>query len=301
MSDRYRPSAGKTVATAALVSLGVASLGTVTWVPLLVLNSKLWPTIPWALPAEVVALALIWAWLGGRGRPHRLSATRSRLLRARRVSPRTFLWAAAAGAASLVALAGLWIVLVRITGAGGNPTLQATAAFPASFVVAVIVVASLVSPISEEAAFRGYGQVLLERRFAPPVAIAVSSIFFAAYHGPTQGFAPSKIVFYFLVGAVFGAIAYLTDSVLPALPVHVAGDLLFFFAIWPADSARQLIWTHGADLGFWLNAAQAVAFGALAVWAFRRLARSRGTGGTAARRPDPRAPERPGLAHRCSV
>lgn len=281
---RTRTSAVRSIAVAALASFGVAALGTITWGPLLALNERLTPTVPWSVPAEGLALVLIWSWLGGRWRPARWAAARRRLLRSRIVSPAAFAWAAVAGGLSLVALAGLWIVLVRVTGVGGNPTLPSAARYPAFVFAALIVMGSLVSPLTEEAAFRGYGQVLLERRFPPVAAVALSSLFFALYHGPTQGFQPSKVAFYFVVGVVFGTIAYLTDSVLPAIPVHLAGDLLFFTSIWPQDAGRTLVWTHGADLGFWLNAAQVLVFGALAWLAFRRLrAVTRGGSGAEAR------------------
>jgi membrane protease YdiL (CAAX protease family) len=271
METRTRTSAVRSIGVAALASVGVAATGVITWQSLLTLNLRLTPGIPWSVAAEGLALVLIWAWLGGRWRPARWAAARRRLLRSRIVSPTAFVWAAAAGGLSLVALAGLWIVLVRMTGAGGNPTLTAAAAYPAITVAAAIVMGSLVSPFSEEAAFRGYGQVLLERRFPPVVAVALSSLFFGLCHGPSQGFQPSKIAFYFTVGVVFGTIAYLTGSVLPAIPVHVAGDLLFFTAIWPNDAGRTLVWTHGGDPGFWLNVAQTLVFAILAWLAFRRL------------------------------
>jgi hypothetical protein len=111
------------------------------------------------------------------------------------------------------------------------------------------------------------------------VAVALSSLFFALYHGPTQGFAPSKILFYFTVGAVFGTTALLTRSVLPAIPVHIAGDVLFFTLIWPHDATRPLVWTHGADAIFWLHCAQVAVFGALAFAAFTRLRRAGAPGG----------------------
>lgn len=264
-------SAVRTVAVAALASLGVAALGTLTWAPLLLLNARLTPGIPWSVPAEGLALALIWAWLGGRGWPSGTAEARRTLLRSRPVPPSVFGWAALAGGLALVALAGLWVVLVRLTGAGGNPTLPTASAYPAVFVAAAVVMGSLVSPLTEEAAFRGYGQVLLERRFPPLAAVALSSLLFALYHGPTQGFQPSKLAFYFVVGVVFGTIAYLTGSVLPAIPVHVAGDLVFFTLIWPHDAGRALVWIHGADGPFWFSVAQALIFAALAALAFRRL------------------------------
>jgi membrane protease YdiL (CAAX protease family) len=263
----------KAIGLAAMASLAVAALGSLTWGPLLVANAALSPRIPWSVPAEAIALLLIWLYLNGAGWPRRTSEARRALLRARVVPPRIFGWAAIAGGLALVALAGLWIVLVQLTGAGGNPTLPNAGRYPALFVALAIAMGSLVSPLTEEAAFRGYGQVLLERSFKPVVAVALSSLFFALYHGPTQGFALSKIVFYLTVGVVFGAIALITTSVLPAIPVHIAGDVLFFTLIWPYDAARPLVWTHGADATFWLHTAQILIFGVLAALAFRQLQR----------------------------
>jgi hypothetical protein len=37
--------------------------------------------------------------------------------------------------------------------------------------------------------------------------VVLSWLLFALYHGPTQGFAPAKLSFYFIVGVVFGVIA----------------------------------------------------------------------------------------------
>jgi membrane protease YdiL (CAAX protease family) len=130
---------------------------------------------------------------------------------------------------------------------------------------------SLVSPITEEAAFRGYAQVRLERVFPAWTAILISSLLFAFWHGPTQGFVWSKLLFYFVVGVAFGTTAYLTNSSLPAIPAHILGDVTFFFFIWPHDAARPLVWRDGADLWFWIYIAQAVIFTVLAILAFRRL------------------------------
>lgn len=262
------------VALSAVAGFGVAAAGSLIWGGLLVANLRTTPAVPWAAAVMAVVLWLLWSYLGGRWWPARTSAARRGLLRARPVPARLFAGAVGAGLLALAALAGLWIVLVRVTGAGGNPTLDAVAAYPAITVVAGILMGSLVSPLTEEAAFRGYSQTLLERRFPTVAAIALSSAFFALWHGPTQGFGWSKLLFFFLVGVVFGTIAWLTGSVLPAIPVHIAGDLVFFTLIWPNDAARTVIWTHGADAWFWLHAAQTVGFAALAIAAFRWLARS---------------------------
>lgn len=259
---------------AAVLALLVAGVASVVWGGLLVANLTLSPAIPWAVVVMAVALVLLWQYLGGRWWPRGTSARRRSLLRWRTV-PRTVLgWALLAGALSLAALVGLWIVLVELTHNGGNPTIPQGATTPAWTLALALVMGSFVSSLTEEFAFRGYAQVTLERAFGGVTAVALSSLFFMLYHGPTQGFAWSKLLFYFLVGVAFGTIACLTKSTLPAWPAHLAGDLTFFFLIWPYDAARRFVWREGADAAFWLYVAQAVVFTALAILAFLRLSRA---------------------------
>jgi hypothetical protein len=104
----------------------------------------------------------------------------------------------------------------------------------------------------------------------------IASVLFALAHGPTQGFLWPKLLFYFLVGVTFGATAHLTNSILPAIPLHIVGLLIFFTFIWRQDAARRLVWEGGTDNWFWIHATQAITFTVLAVWAFQRLARVSG-------------------------
>jgi hypothetical protein len=144
--------------------------------------------------------------------------------------------------------------------------------YPALTVSAFILVGSLVSPLMEEAGFRGYLQVALERDFNIPVAVLLSSLFFALAH-LNHGVLVPKLLVYFLVGVTFSTLAWLTDSILPVIPVHIMGDLTFFILIWPHDKARPLFSAGGAGMWFWLHCAQTVLFAALAALAMRRVAR----------------------------
>lgn len=256
-----------------ILASSISAFGTGVWTVLITTNLMTSPTIPWAIIVMAFVLWLMWQYLGGRWWPRSTSQTRRTYLRANPVPGRVLVWALLAGVLSLIALAGSWIVLVELTGAGGNPTIPNYSQYPRLIVVLGLLMGSLVSPITEEAAFRGYGQVILERVFPAAVAIALASGLFALWHGPTQGFAWSKLLFYFVVGVVFGTIAYFANSVLPTLPVHILGDLTFFFLIWPYDAARLLVWRNGLDAWFGLYSSQAVIFTALALLAFRQLAR----------------------------
>jgi membrane protease YdiL (CAAX protease family) len=184
---------------------------------------------------------------------------------------RTYLWSFAAGILSVVALAGYWIVLFRLVKMPPN-ALPDVSSYPRMTVALMILMGSLVAPFTEEAGFRGYFQVALEREFRGSVAVAVSSLVFAFAHF-AHGILWPKLLLYFLVGIAFGSTAYLTKSTLPAIPPHMIGDLTFFTLVWPNDAARPLVLDSGADNWFWIHVAQAIVFTVLAVWAFQRLAK----------------------------
>jgi membrane protease YdiL (CAAX protease family) len=111
-----------------------------------------------------------------------------------RVSASPLGWALAAGVFAVIALAGYWIVLFQIVRTPPN-VLPDLSKYPSLTVALVLATSSLVSPIVEEVGFRGYCQQILE---------------------------------YFLADLAFGAIAYLTNSILANIPVHIAADAVFF-------------------------------------------------------------------------
>jgi membrane protease YdiL (CAAX protease family) len=255
-----------------VLAFGVATFAGGIWSALLVTNLQSTPAIPWSVPVMALLLWLMWSYLGGWGWPSGTSEARRRYLRAHRRPGRTYLWAWVAGALSVVALAGYWIVLFQLVKVPAN-LLSDVSGYPRITVALMILMGSLVAPLMEEAGFRGYFQVALEREFRAPAAVAISSVVFALAHGPTQGFLWPKLLFYFLVGVAFGATAYLTNSILPAIPVHVVGLLIFFTVVWPQDAVRRSVWNGGMDYWFWIHGVQAIMFTGLALGAFRQLAR----------------------------
>ncbi len=263
----------RAVLWAVLVTAVISVVGAGIWTALITTNLRTTPAIPWAVLVMAVVLWIIWQYLGGRWWPRRTSEARRSYLRANRVPLSVLGWALAASILSLLALAGFWIVLVELAGTGGNPTIPDYSRYPHLTVVLGLLMGSLVSPLTEEAAFRGYAQVRLRRAFPAAATVTIASVLFAFWHGPTQGFVWSKLLFYFVVGLAFGTTAYLTNSSLPAIPAHILGDLTFFFLIWPYDAARPSVWRDGPDLWFWIALLQALVFAALAILAFRRLSR----------------------------
>ena len=85
-----------------------------------------------------------------------------------------------------------------------------------------------------------------------------------------------------IVAAVYGALAYLTNSIFPSIVLHAGGNVVAAFGLftqgrsaWQASSTPQpLIWDSGADASFWGSLVAALMVAAAAVWAYAGLARS---------------------------
>jgi membrane protease YdiL (CAAX protease family) len=261
------------VARAAILAFLILAFNSGIWGALLISNLSTTPAIPWAVPIMALFLWLMWQYLNGKWWPRSTSETRHQLLRARPVSGQVFAWALLTGVLSIVALTGYWIVMFKLFKMSGNvlPDLSRSPLLTAAL---VLVMASLVSPLSEEAAFRGYAQSILERAFRGPASpIILSSVLFALAH-LTQGFFLPKLFVYFLAGVMIGGVAYVTRSILPGIAAHILTDLTFFTLVWPYDTQRRLIWETGvSDTWFWIHLAQAIIFTVLALLAFIRLAR----------------------------
>jgi membrane protease YdiL (CAAX protease family) len=187
------------VAWSAVLGLLIAVLGQGAWGALVVSNLRTSPAVPWAVPVMAILLWLLWRYLGGKWWPRSTAEARRRYLRANPVSGRAFTWALLAGTLSIVAFAGYWIVMVQLVKLRGN-ALPDLSQYPLPTVVLMLMMGSLAAPLTEEPAFRGYCQVILEREFRGPAAVLISSVLFALAHGPTQGFLWPKLLFYFLVG-----------------------------------------------------------------------------------------------------
>jgi membrane protease YdiL (CAAX protease family) len=165
-----------------LLAIAITILAGGIWSALLVTSLRSSPAVPWSVPAMALLLWLIWSNRGGRGRPHSSSEARRRYLRANRRSGRPYLWAFVAGFLSVVALAGYWIVLFQLVKMPPN-ALPDVSSYPRMTVALMILMGSLVAPLMEEAGFRGYLQVALEREFRGPVAVMVSSLVLTASYG----------------------------------------------------------------------------------------------------------------------
>ena len=267
------PSLGRKIAAilaSAVLAFLIPMTGQIPWSVLLALNFRNRASaLPWSVAAMAVVLSLMWLYLGGKGWPRSTSEERRRLMRSNPVPLKTFALAFLCGVLATIALAGYWIVFFQLVKTPANVLADASK-YPLLTVILVTAMSSLVSPVSEEIAFRGYCQQILESRFSGVAAVTLSSLLFMLAHA-NHGLYWPKLTVYFFAGIVFGTIALLTNSIVTTLPVHIVADVTFFVLIWPHDAARVLVTQGGADKWFWVHVMQAIIFTVLALMGFWRL------------------------------
>jgi membrane protease YdiL (CAAX protease family) len=266
-----------TVLRAVVVGMLVAIVGTLPRNIVFAANLRYFAEVPWAVPVTAVYLWFFWRYLNGAGPPESTAQARGRSLRANRVSARVWLWALLAGGLGIVALVFALRVANRMIELPSQqlPDLRHV---PKITVLSLLLFAAPVAGIIEEAAFRGYMQGPIERRYGLGVAILITGTMFAVAH---LDFTLVLWPYYVAVAAIYGTVTYLTNSILPAVVLHTAGNLysnldlwLHGKAEWQASASGALIWKTGADASFWMSCVGLVVVAGLTLLAFKQLARS---------------------------
>lgn len=100
---------------------------------------------------------------------------------------------------------------------GTSPADLAPGLAPVAQYLFAFVWVGIAAPAIEEVFFRGTLQTLLRRQVGPLAGIVLAALLFAAGH-----LSLGAVWLYFGIGLGFGAIAYLSRSVWPAVAAHVA-------------------------------------------------------------------------------
>ncbi|HTR48527.1 MAG TPA: CPBP family intramembrane glutamic endopeptidase [Verrucomicrobiae bacterium] len=238
-------------------------------------NLHFYASVPWAAPVTAAYLWFFWRYLRGAGPPAETSAQRRTSLRANRLSARQWTWALLAGVLGLVALVLALRVANRMVALPqqGIPDLSHV---PRITVLTLLLMGAPFAGVIEESAFRGYMQGPIERRYGLLVAILITGTMFALVH---LDFTPILWPYYVAVAAIYGTVAYATNSILPAIVLHTAGNVFSNLDLWlhgqaewqtPSAGAR-LIWKTGADASFSRTVAALAILAAVAVWANYKL------------------------------
>src|SRR5690349_18431694 len=163
------------VLRSALTALLITGAASFVWGALVRSNLRYAPEFPWAVLLMGTFLFYYWRYLNGWGWPVSTSATRQAHLRAPQLSPLLWRWSLLAGWLALAASIVLFLITHRFL--QWPQALRANlSAIPVYTLLPSLVMSALVAGISEEAGFRGYMQVSLERRYGAGAAIFITSI-----------------------------------------------------------------------------------------------------------------------------
>src|SRR5262245_14937143 len=132
------------------------------------LNLRLFSSLPWAIVPMSLYLWLYWNYLNGWGWPRTNAEARRLNLRAHGLSAETWVTALFGGMIGRAALLPLLRIMNRLMTlpAESEPiTMPPQMPFATTFLL--LVMSAIVAGIVEEAAFRGYMQTPIERRYGP--------------------------------------------------------------------------------------------------------------------------------------
>ncbi len=255
----------------------VTTVGTGLCVLLSLANQKYFRGLPWAMLPAAIYLWLFWRYLRGEGWPRETADARRASLRANDLSPEV--WSAAIGS-GLLGLIWVLVVqqvlnrLVRLP----QQIVPDTSQIPAVTLVGLLFMAAIVAGVVEEAAFRGYMQGPIERRHGPIAAILITGVMFGFGHFAHPEVTLVLMPYYVAVAAVYGGLAYITNSILPSLVLHAGGNMFVFLGQFGAGrsewqaTAAPLVWETGPDATFVVTVVAAIVLGAAVFWAYTGLA-----------------------------
>jgi len=263
---------------AVFVGMLVMLAGTMPRNLLFAANLRYYSDVPWAVPLTAVYLWVFWRYLDGAGPPESTAEERATSLRANRVSRGVWARAVLAGGLGIVALVFALRVVNRLV-VLPEQHLPDLSHVPRMTVIALLLMAAPVAGIVEEAAFRGYMQGPIERRYGLAVAVLITGTMFAVAH---LDFTLILWPYYVAVAAIYGAVTYQTNSILPAVVLHAGGNLYSNLDLWlhgqaewqAASVSPGLIWKTGADASFLRSSIALFIVSMAAVWAYANLARS---------------------------
>lgn len=230
-------------------------------------------------PVSVIAmlayLFLYWKFFSGSWGPNKTAEARKKYFRAGRLSPTLWKWSLLLAALFVLVFQSGLVVTFRLIQFPADHFAQGFGfeSLPRWLAWAFILIAAFSAGLTEEVGFRGYGLVLLQKRYGPVLANIMISVVFVLFH-LNQAWAPPVLLHLFVASLLFGMLAYATGSLLPGIIAHTVLDI-FNFSYWWSDIGGkfeyQPITITGIDLHFIVWLVIFTLSGALFVWGLGKV------------------------------
>jgi membrane protease YdiL (CAAX protease family) len=270
-----------TIAVAVLTGIVVLLAGNLPWAMLFApLNLRFATVAPWAVLPMGIYLWCYWQYIGGKWGSKETAGERRANLRANMISAEAWVASLTSGLLGFTAIAMMLVVMARLVKLPDSAPLTTPQGMPSITALVLLSMSSVVAGVTEEAAFRGYMQGPIERRYGVTLAILINGIAFGLLHFPNH---PAQVwimlPYYIAVAAVYGGLTWATNSILPALVLHSGGDIWSLVRLWMtgrpewqlSPTHASLVWETGVDTGFLLSAAAFAVLSGLTYWAYRAV------------------------------
>jgi membrane protease YdiL (CAAX protease family) len=238
-------------------------------------NLKFGKTLPWAVVPMSAYLWIYWRFI------------RHPNLRANALSGDVWVASILSGLLGFGALLAFVAVMARLVALPLSAPITTPPDMPSLTAFLLLTMSSVVAGVAEEAAFRGYMQTPIERRYGLAPAILVNGTMFGLLHFPNHPDAVlTMLPYYMAVAAVYGGLTWAANSILPALVLHAGGDVWSLGRLWAtgrpewqlSTSQPALVRDTGVDAAFLMAVASLVAMTALTIVAYRAVRRLRSSG-----------------------
>ncbi len=277
-----------TILAAAGVAVAVLLAGNLPTSALGAWNLRAGTAIPWAIVPMALYLWAYWQFVGGNWGSSFPAEARRTNRRANGLSPRVWLASLFAGTLGFATLVALLAVVARLVRLPSSTAIVTPPEMPIATAFLLLVMQSVVAGVSEEAAFRGYMQSMIERQYGLSIAVLANGTLFGLLHFTNH---PSDVVlmlpYYVAVSAVYGGLTWAANSILPALVLHSLGDVVVLTRWWLTGRPEwqiaaippPLVWDAGFDASFVLTAVAAIVLAVVTVKAYGavRISRSLAT------------------------
>jgi uncharacterized protein len=269
-----------TIPNAIVIGVLVLLAGSLPLGVLRAANLQVGVTVPWSIVPIALYLYAYWRFIGGRWGSSAAAANRRPSLRANPLSYRVWVASLAAGLIGFGALVSMLVLAGRLLRLPASSPIVMPPEMPAVTALALIVIASVVAGMTEEAAFRGYMQGPIERRHGVALSILVNGLVFGLLHFPAH---PADVLwmlpYYVAVSALYGGLTWAANSILPAMLLHIGGNIIVLTRWWLTgrpewqigSTLPSLVWESGVDFHFVSTAIASIALVAATAIAFRRV------------------------------
>jgi membrane protease YdiL (CAAX protease family) len=228
----------------------VSSVGVFAWGAILSLFPVAWSILP-----MVVILWVYWKFFSGKWGSTDAAKIRKERFRLTNLKPAIWKWGLAAAVFFVIIIQASFVITFRLI---AFPAAKFTAdyklldTFPLWVAWAILIMSSIVAGICEEAGFRGYMQVPLEKKYGPVAGIIITSVVFMLIH-LGHSWASPILPHIFFASVLLGILAYKSGSLIPGIIGHSILDI-FDYSVWWTDLTggfqKQTIFKTGIDLHF---------------------------------------------------